>query len=317
MSVYTHISLAQAQDFAADYGLEVIELIPIQGGIQNSNYFLRCHDQQQYVLTIFENETAQSAGEIVPVLACLAAHQLPVAAPLLVDTQPIRELQGKPAQIAPRLWGDHPSQVTPAQICAVASAQAKLHLALEDFQLSRSHDRGHRYWTQIGQQLQHSDMSVADQALFDEVYQRFAQMQARHPDRPKGWIHSDLFRDNTLFQGDQLTAVLDFFELNFDEWLFDIAISINDFCSLHPAVSLNRPYAQAYLAAYQQLRPLTADELACLNIYLAMAACRFWILRLFVAALNRKHARAGEQVFVKDPALMRAMLVDRLQHELL
>ena len=54
MSVYTTLTLKEVQDFAAPYGLEVIDLIPIQGGIQNTNYFLVCEDQSQYVLTVFE-----------------------------------------------------------------------------------------------------------------------------------------------------------------------------------------------------------------------------------------------------------------------
>lgn len=39
MSVYTPLSLEQVQAFASPYGLEVMDLIPIQGGIENTNYF--------------------------------------------------------------------------------------------------------------------------------------------------------------------------------------------------------------------------------------------------------------------------------------
>ena len=53
MSVYTTLTLKEVQDFAAPYGLEVIDLIPIQGGIQNTNYFLVC-ENQQYVLTVLK-----------------------------------------------------------------------------------------------------------------------------------------------------------------------------------------------------------------------------------------------------------------------
>jgi homoserine kinase type II len=43
MSVYTPLSLEEVQAFAEPYGLAVIDLIPIQGGIQNTNYFLVDH----------------------------------------------------------------------------------------------------------------------------------------------------------------------------------------------------------------------------------------------------------------------------------
>ncbi|MHA3092476.1 homoserine kinase [Acinetobacter brisouii] len=311
MSVYTPLSLDEVQQFSEAYGLEVVELIPIQGGIQNTNYFIVTQDQKQFVLTVFENETEQSAGELVPVLQQLAAHGVPVAAPLMHHDRAIHYIVGKPAQVAPRVWGEHPETTTIAQVAEIATAQAKLHVALQNFPLTRSHSRDHVYWTAIGQNLKNS-MSAEDAALMEHVYAVFAEYQAQYPQRPKGWVHSDLFRDNTLFEGDELKGILDFFELNFDELLFDVAITINDFCSQFPNVELDADKLQAYLDAYQQIRVLTADEQACLNVYLAMAACRFWFLRLNVARLNAEQGRGGDDVHCKNPNEMRAMLQQRL-----
>lgn len=194
----------------------------------------------------------------------------------------------------------------------IATAQAKLHVALKDFPLTRSHSRGHAYWTAIGDTLK-ADMCTEDLALFQKTYDLFAQYAVQYPNCPKGWVHSDLFRDNTLFQGDALSGILDFFELNFDHLLFDVAITINDFCTEYPKLTLDHARVKAYLTAYQIVRPLTKDEQESLNIYLAMAACRFWLLRLNVAMLNRKEGRGGDDVFQKDPIQMREMLVNRLQ----
>lgn len=314
MSVYTPLNLEEVQPFALAYGLHVIALVPIQGGIQNTNYFIICDDQTQYVLTVFENETEQSAGELIPALQCLAEHGVPVATPLIHSDKAIHYLVGKPAQIAPRVWGEHPETTNQAQVSAIAIAQAKLHVALQDFPMTRSHSRGHDYWTEIGHFLKKEEMSVEDAKLFDDVYQIFATYQTQYQDRPSGWIHSDLFRDNTLFQGDQLQGILDFFELNFDEFLFDIAITINDFCTEYPHVTLDQQRVDAYLTAYQTVRTLTADEQACFHVYLAIVACRFWLLRLNVARLNRLNGRGGADVFQKDPNEMRAMLKQRLSN---
>lgn len=76
--------------------------------------------------------------------------------------------------------------------------------------------------------------------------------QTRYSNRPTGFIHSDLFRDNTtLFEGDA-TRYSRFYELNQDELLFDIAITINDFCTEYPAAHLNSDKVDAYLKAYQK-----------------------------------------------------------------
>ncbi|MDH0564118.1 homoserine kinase [Acinetobacter courvalinii] len=312
MSVYTPLSLEEVQAFAEPYGLAVIDLIPIQGGIQNTNYFLVDQSKKQYVLTVFEELDAEGAGELVPVLDCLGQAGVPVAVPLKHSGQAIHSIADKPAQIAPRLMGEHPEDASIVQIQAIAQAQAKLHLALRDFPLERDFNRNHQYWSDVAAQLK-PQMNADDQALLAQVFQQFAQITQQHPDRPTGFIHSDLFRDNTLFEGDQLQGILDFYELNQDEWLFDIAISINDFCTAYPQAHLDQAKADAFLAAYQGIRTLTEDELACLNIFLAMAACRFWSMRLQVAQKNAEHGRTGDDILQKDPLQMRMMMQDRLQ----
>lgn len=116
MSVYTTLSLKEVQHFAAPYGLEVVELKPIQGGVQNTNYFIICADGTQFVLTLFENMDAQAAGELIPVLEHLGQQGLPVPVPLKHSGQSIHSLKDKPAQIAPRMSGKHPMPSTIAQV---------------------------------------------------------------------------------------------------------------------------------------------------------------------------------------------------------
>jgi len=315
MSVYTPLSLEEVRAFAEPYGLAIIDLIPIQGGIQNTNYFLVDQSQKHYVLTVFEELDAEGAGELVPVLDCLGKAGVPVAVPLKYNGQAIHSIADKPAQIAPRLMGEHPEQASIKQVQAIAQAQAKLHLALQGFPLERDFNRNHQYWSEVANQLR-PQLIQADQQLLNQVFHLFTVITQAYPNRPIGFIHSDLFRDNTLFQGDQLQGILDFYELNQDEWLFDIAISINDFCTAYPQAHLDIEKAEAFLGAYQSIRPLTQDELACLDIFLAMAACRFWCMRLQVAQKNAAEGRTGEDISQKDPMEMRMMLQNRLQQVL-
>ncbi len=313
MSVYTPLSLKEVQAFAAPYGLAVVELIPIQGGIENTNYFLKCQDGQEFVLTVFEELDERAAGELVPVLTYLGQKGLPVAVPLQPSSQAIHFIAGKPAQIAPRLQGEHPDPSTIAQVAAIARAQARMHVVLQDYPLQRESNHGQTWWAETASSLRQS-MNAEDQALLDQVFDCFKTCQAEFPDRPQGLIHADLFRDNTLFVGNALHGILDFSELNRDELLLDIAITLNDFCSSYPEVTLDEEKADAYLNAYQQERDLTPDEFACLPVYLAMAACRFWLSRLQVAQRNAAEGRSGTDILQKDPLEMRKMLVERLKY---
>lgn len=311
MSVYTTLTLKEVQDFAAPYGLEVIDLIPIQGGIQNTNYFLVC-ENQQYVLTVFEDMDEQAAGELVPVLQHLGQVGLAVPVPLSHSGKAIHTLKNKPAQIAPRMMGKHPMPSTVAQAEAIAIAQAKMHVALEDFKLERAFVHDHAYWYNVAQEIKPS-LNAADKVLLGKLLGLYEALTAVYPDRPRGFIHSDLFRDNTLFEGEQLKGILDFYELNKDEFLFDIAITLNDFCTNYPEVTLNEEKANAFLKAYETVRPLTADEKSCLELYLAMAAGRFWMMRLQVAQKNAAEGRTGEDILQKNPEEMRNMLIERLK----
>lgn len=311
MSVYTTLTLKEVQDFAAPYGLEVIDLIPIQGGIQNTNYFLVC-ENQQYVLTVFEDMDEQAAGELVPVLQHLGQAGLAVPVPLSHSGKAIHTLKNKPAQIAPRMMGEHPMPSTVAQAEAIAIAQAKMHVALKDFKLERAFVRDHAYWYNVAQEIKPS-LNAADKVLLGKLLGLYEALTAVYPDRPRGFIHSDLFRDNTLFEGDQLKGILDFYELNKDEFLFDIAITLNDFCTNYPEVTLNAEKANAFLKAYETVRPLTEDEKSCLELYLAMAAGRFWMMRLQVAKKNAAEGRTGEDILQKNPEEMRNMLIERLK----
>lgn len=311
MSVYTTLTLKEVQDFAAPYGLEVIDLIPIQGGIQNTNYFLVC-ENQQYVLTVFEDMDEQAAGELVPVLQHLGQAGLAVPVPLSHSGKAIHTLKNKPAQIAPRMMGEHPMPSTVAQAEAIAIAQAKMHVSLKDFKLERAFVRDHAYWYNVAQEIKPS-LNAADKVLLGKLLGLYKALTAVYPDHPRGFIHSDLFRDNTLFEGDQLKGILDFYELNKDEFLFDIAITLNDFCTNYPEVTLNAEKANAFLKAYETVRPLTEDEKSCLELYLAMAAGRFWMMRLQVAQKNAAEGRTGEDILQKNPEEMRNMLIERLK----
>ncbi len=312
MSVYTTLSLKEVQAFAAPYGLEVIGLNPIQGGIQNTNYFIVCADGTQFVLTLFENMDTEAAAELIPVLEYLGQQGLAVPVPLKHSGQSIHTLKDKPAQIAPRMLGQHPMPSTLEQVEQIAIAQAQMHVALQDFPLQRKTARDHAYWYNVAKQIKPT-LNVADTALLNNLLGLYEALTAMYPNRPKGFIHSDLFRDNTLFEGNTLKGILDFYEMNRDELLFDIAITLNDFCTEYPEVTLNEAKATAFLNAYSSIRPLTEDEKSCLELYLAMAAGRFWMMRLQVAQMNQAEGRTGDDILQKNPLEMRNMLVERLK----
>lgn len=73
---------------------------------------------------------------------------------------------------------------------------------------------------------------------------------------------------------------IDFYFAGCDTWLFDVAVSVNDWCIQRATGQFIRTRAQAWLEAYHAVRPFSPDEAAVWPVMLRAAALRFWVSRL-------------------------------------
>jgi homoserine kinase type II len=316
MSVYTLIQPADLSPLLQAYGLgAVMALEPIQGGIENSNYFLTVEAPEgarELVLTLFEELNPADAAFLPPLLVHLHAAGVPVAAPLATldgRYQPV--FFGKAVQVAPRLRGGHVEMPGPAENEAMGRALAGLHRALAGYPLHRSNAHGADWWKEVAARWR-SRLPEGDGELLACTLEDFESVTARLRDLPRGLIHGDLFRDNTLFDGGAVSGILDFSETAEDFLLLDVAITMNDFCRAWPAITLRQPSVRAFMSGYEAVRPLTPAEREALPLFLAVAAMRFWLSRLDINARNAAEGRTGEHVLEKDPKEMRDMMRERL-----
>lgn len=316
MSVYTVLTLEEVKGFAQRFNFTVTRITPIQNGIENSNYFVDLDDGRELVLTLFEELSKNEAEVLSRLMLRLFDQGLPVAVPLADMADIYIHLQGgKPAQFAPRLAGSSPTHPNLTQVIQMGAALAQLHLALENDPLPEEKIQKSGYspaWWEVSKNELKPSLSDTDQRLLDQVFEQFFAVKQRYPDLPQGLIHGDLFRDNTLFEDNELSAILDFTTVAYDDWLMDIAITMNDFCTHYPDVVLDAERADAFIAAYESIRKLTENERLALPAFLAMAACRFWMSRLQTAIRNHAENRVNDDVLVKDPNEMKRMVVERL-----
>lgn len=319
MAVYTEVSFEEAAALLRTLGLgELGQLQGIKGGIENTNYFVnstRDGVALEHVLTLFERLPFEQLPFYLQLMRHLAAQGIAVPNPAATaQGQILHCLRGKPAAVVNKLRGQPQLRPTPAHCRAVGQMLARMHLAGASFPLMQPNLRGLAWWNEtVPVVLPYLNAAQASLMQTELAFQNHIAAQAAFAVLPRGPIHADLFRDNALFDGPELTGFFDFYFAGHDAFLFDIAVCLNDWCVRHSDDeqdgSHEAPQAQAFIEAYQAVRPLERAEWDLMRPMLRAAALRFWLSRLWDLHLPRK----ASMLQAHDPAHFERVLLDRVQ----
>jgi homoserine kinase type II len=295
VAVFTEVSEDEARELLRRLQLgELNALRGIEGGIENTNYFATT-DRGEYVLTLFERLSSAQLPFYLHLMKHLAQRAIPVPEPHATPAQAAgggelcHTVSGKPAAVVSRLRGKN--ELAPAQhhCAAVGAMLARMHLAGRDFERSQPNLRGLPWWNDtVPVVLPHVDAAQAALLKSELAFQNHIAASSAYRALQRGPIHADLFRDNVMFEGGQLTGFFDFYFAGVDAWLFDLAVCLNDWCVDLPTGAHDAQRAKALLQAYAAVRPLIAAERKLLPAMLRAAALRFWISRLWDFYLPRE-----------------------------
>ena len=99
---------------------------------------------------------------------------------------------------------------------------------------------------------------------------------------PRGIVHFDLFRDNTLFIEEKLQGIIDFYYACSECLLMDISIAIHDWCTdwEDSERTLLPDKVKALITGYELQRPLLAIEHKAMPSMLKISALHFWLARM-------------------------------------
>lgn len=300
MAVFTSVSLDELSHWIAQFDLGRAHAIRgISSGIENTNFFITT-DSGEYVLTVFEKLTFEQLPFYLNLMRHLADRGVLVPAPIPNrDGAIINTLHGKPASIVTKLHGDCQLAPQPVHCAAVGGMLARMHLAARDFMMQQPNLRGIAWWNDNAPIVM-PYLSDANKALLTselEFQNDFAASDT-YRQLQNGPIHADLFRNNVMFDGDTLTGFFDFYFAGCDTWLFDVAVTVNDWCiDLHTG-KLDIARVRAMLDAYHRERPFTAAEQQAWQPMLRAGALRFWLSRLYDFHLPRE----AEMLTPHDPA---------------
>jgi len=292
MAVFTEVTAAQATDLLTRLNLGALTALKgCASGIENTNYFVSS-ERGDYVLTLFERLTAEQLPFYLQLMKHLAQHGIPVPDPQAdASGEILHTLNGKPAAVVTRLRGTNQLAPQPTHCAQVGAMLARMHLAALSYPRQQPNLRGLAWWHEVVPTLL-PYLTPEQQALIGSELREQEALAASpaHAQLPRGPIHADLFRDNVMFDGDQLAGFFDFYFAGCDTFLFDIAVTLNDWCIDLTTGALDTPRAQAMVSAYDAQRRLSDDEIALLPALLRAGALRFWCSRLWDWHLPREAA---------------------------
>lgn len=301
MSVFTSVPDTALAAWLKNYAIgRLVELKGISAGVQNSNFFVTT-TLGRYVLTLFETIPRAELPYYLHLMAHLARHGLPVPAPIANrDNEYLDTLCERPAVLVMRLAGSSVMAPDAGHCAKVGAMLAGLHLAGQSYGRRQDNPRGPA-WRRETAAAVRDFLPVDERELLDAeiAFQRQVDFSAL----PAGAIHADLFRDNVLWDGEHIGGVIDFYFAGNDALLFDVAVTVNDWCAT-PTGELDPVRSAALLAAYHAERPFTAAERTAWPAMLRAAALRFWLSR----AADFHLPREGELVLVKNPDEYRDIL---------
>ena len=304
MSVFTRVTPEELSAWLKRYAIgELVDLQGIAAGIENTNYFVTT-SHGRFVLTLFERLAANELPFYLNLMAHLARHGIPCPAPIADrGDKYLGALNGKPATLVTCLPGAPLTSPTVRHCERVGAMLGDMHLAGRSYAGKLENPRGPRWWREAAREVTPFLDDARRALLVSEL-----EYQGRHRDLdlPRGPVHADLFRDNVLFDGERIGGVIDFYFAGVDALLFDVAVTVNDWC-VDPAGELDAERARALLAAYRRAREFSGPELAAWPVMLRAAALRFWLSRLYDFYLPRQ----GELTHAHDPEHFRRVLEAR------
>ncbi|UUZ50565.1 homoserine kinase [Massilia sp. B-10] len=311
MAVFTAVSLDDVSHWLEQFPLgKALSIRGIASGIENSNFFITT-EADEHVLTIFEVLKFDQLPFYLNLMRHLAERGVLVLRPRSPMTRASwwSPCTASRAAIVSKLDGSSQMDPQPVHCAAVGAMLARMHLAALDFPLRQPNLRGLDWWNATTPRVLPFLDSERAHLLRAEMHFQEAYASCDHYKRlGSGPVHADLFHNNVMFDGERLTGFFDFYFAYCDTWLFDVAVTVNDWCIDQDSGVLDAPRVRAMLDAYHAVRPFTADEQAAWQPMLRAAALRFWLSRLY----DFHQPREAEMLTPHDPTHFERILRERI-----
>jgi|SRR6478609_4702705 len=280
MALLTELTLTSAAPLARQFNLDLRKIEPLTAGSVNSNFRLTDSAGRVYFARLYEEQDHAGAAREHAVVAALDDAGVPVVRSLVrEDGGSLADFAGKAFAVFPWVEGEILCQalVTPARCAELGAALARVHLCSARvpglpggrFRIPDLRERLDRVET-----AGRSSLLPAVRTIRERL-DHYEAKRSNHLEQ--GICHGDLFRDNVLWQGPKLRALIDFESVCRNNFAYDLMVTTLAWCY---GSEFELHLVRALFAGYCSVRPLPPAEVAALRDEGAIACLRFASTRL-------------------------------------
>ena len=284
MAVYTQLG---AEDVAAllvryDVGA-LVALKGIAEGVENSNFYVET-TKGQFILTLYETRVDPAD---LPFFYSLLVHlhDAGCKVPRFIADKSgewLQQIAGRPACLIEFLSGISVTRPTAAQAGATGAALGRLHVALEHFSGTRPNTLGVKTWRPLANSCPAEKLEHIAPGLADRIAVECDFVEANWPsDLPVSAIHTDLFPDNVLMLGDEVTGLIDFYFACTDVRGYDVAVAHSAWAFSTDGHQFKPDISEALLHGYSSAFPLDMPTRKAMPVLMRGAALRFLLTRCY------------------------------------
>lgn len=284
MAVYTQLGPEQVSALLARYDAgELIALKGIAEGVENSNFFVET-TQSRFILTLYENRVDPAD---LPFFYSLLKHlhDAGCKVPRFIadrDGNWLQEIAGRPACLIEFLQGVSVTQPSAAHARSTGTALGQMHKALADFSGTRANSLGVSAWRPLAERCTDSGLEDIQTGLAERIKRECDFVEQNWPhDLPVSAIHADLFPDNVLMLGDDVTGLIDFYFACTDARGYDLAITHSAWCFSADGRIFEPEVSDGLLAGYRSVFPIDVPTRDALPVLLRGACLRFLLTRCY------------------------------------
>jgi len=280
MALLTELSLASAAPLAKQFDLDLTRIEPLTAGSVNSNFRLTDRAGRVYFARLYEEQDHAGAVREHALVRALDEAGVPVVRALTNRAgESLADFRGKAFAVFPWIDGEILCQgrVTAAACSALGQALAQVHLCSARAPVLPG---GRFRVPDLRERLQRVEAAQRPALLpaVRAIRERLDHYEAvRVAGLEQGICHGDLFRDNVLWQGPRLLALLDFESACAGNFAYDLMVTALAWCY---GSEFDLGLVRALFDGYRAARPVPLSEVNAMKSEGALACLRFATTRL-------------------------------------